>query len=468
MAENVKPTLPGGFRDYPPSEMIVRNAMLATIRRVYERYGFDPLETPGVERKVVLTGNDPDFRMNIFGTQIGRARISTDPELEMAMRFDLTVPLARFIAANPGVPKPFKRYQLGNVWRGEKPQAGRFREFMQFDVDIVGSDSPLADAEIIAVMVATMQELVGDGFSVRFNSRRILNGLPEYAGFDPAFTSEVLRVIDKMPKIGRDAVLRELAKDPGASTPTEEGEGSDQQESETGLGLSPSAVAKIAAFIDLVGSTDELVENVTKQFRGVTVAEEGIAEIVSIIAALRSMGVPERFWRVDLSVARGLSYYTGPVFETFLDALPGIGSVISGGRYDDLVRRFMDGSYPATGTSIGVDRLFAALKQLGKISFTPTLTQVLVTIMDAEGTTDCLTITGELRGAGIPTQLWLGPRSFKDQLNFAVKQEVPVVIIVGSNERRDGTVTIKDMRNRKQQTVPRAQLVTIVRSLLGP
>lgn len=464
--EKVKPTLPGGFRDYPPSEMIVRNAMLAKIRDVFERFGFDPLETPGVERKVVLTGGDEDFRMNIFNTQIGNARINTDPDLAMAMRFDLTVPLARFIAANPELPKPFKRYQVGNVWRGEKPQAGRFREFMQFDADIVGSDSPLADAEIVALMVETMRALVGDKFTVRFNTRRILNGLPGYAGFDINQNAEVLRIIDKLSKIGRDAVLRELSKPPKTNTTVVEEEGADQVEAEYGLGLSPNVVSKIGAFIDLQGTTDELLTATRTMFKGVALAEAGIAEITAIVNALRSMGVRERNWQLDLSVARGLAYYTGPVFETFLDDLPGIGSVFSGGRYDDLVNRFMEGSFPATGASVGVDRLFAALKQLDKVTFTPTQTRVLVTVMDQEGMNDYLSMTGELRGAGIRTQLWLGSRSFKDQVNYAAKQEIPVVIIAGSNERRDGTVTVKDMRQRSQQIVSRAELVMAVKTVL--
>ncbi len=466
MSDKIKPTLPGGFRDYPPSEMVARNAMLTTIRRVFERFGFDPLETPGVERKIVLTGGDEGFRMNIFNTQIGNARINTDPELAMAMRFDLTVPLARFMAANPDLVKPFKRYQVGNVWRGEKPQAGRFREFMQFDADTVGSDSPLADAEIVALMVATMQELVGERFSVRFNSRRILNGLPEYAGFDASQASDVLRIIDKLPKIGRDAALRELTKPPKADAPVAEEEGAEQVEAEYGLGLSAAAVAKIGGFIDLAGTTDELLAAAGTMFKGVALAEAGLHEIMAIVRALRSMGVPEQNWQLDLSVARGLSYYTGPVFEAFLTDLPSIGSVFSGGRYDDLVNRFLDGNYPATGASIGVDRLFAALKQLDKVKFTPTLTQVLVTVMDESGIGEYLTMTGELRDAGIRTQLWMGSKSFKEQVNYAVKQEIPVVIIVGSNELRDGTVTVKDMRQRKQQLVPRADLISTVRIIL--
>ncbi len=465
----VKPTLPGGFRDYEPREMILRNEMLATIRRVFERFGFDPLETPGVERRAVLTGKDPSFRMNIFDTSIRGSKIINDEDLRMALRFDLTVPLARFVAANPDLSKPFKRYQLGNVWRGEKPQAGRFREFMQFDADTVGTATPLADAEIVALMVETMQALVTDRFTVRFNNRKLLNGLPEYADYDQSLQAEVLRVIDKLPKIGRDAVLRELNKPSAPDSPesTSNAEGEDLTEAEWGLGLATTVAEKVGAFLDLEGTTDELLTRCTDLFRGVAIAEEGLDELRQIVSALRAMQVPEQFWRFDLSIARGLAYYTGPVFETTLDDLPQIGSVFSGGRYDDLVARFMDGSFPATGASIGIDRLFAALKELGKLQFTSTLTQALVTVMDAESMTDYLAMTGELRRAGVRTSIWLGQEpTFKAQLAYATKMEIPVVIIAGSNERAKGEVTVKDMRRRTQTTVPRKLLVGAVVEIL--
>ncbi|MBI2984604.1 MAG: histidine--tRNA ligase [Candidatus Kerfeldbacteria bacterium] len=464
----VKPTLAGGFRDYGPEDMIQRQAMIATIQSVFERFGYDPLETPLVERRAVLTGNDPNFRMHLFDTRIAGSRIVDDPEQAMALRFDLTVPLARFVAAHPDLPRPFKRYQRGDVLRGEKPQAGRFREFMQFDVDIVGSDQAIADAEIIAVMVETLRELVGIRFSVRFNNRKLLNGLPEYAGYDSSLQADVLRIIDKQPKVGRAAVLRELAKPPRAQSGTPDSEeGADQVEAAFGPGLSATAVEKVGAFLDLDGSTDQLLGQASDLFQGVRIAEEGLGELREIVIALRSMGVPEELWRFDLSIARGLAYYTGPVFEAFLEDLPEIGSVFGGGRYDDLVSRFMAGSFPATGVSVGIDRLFAALKQLGRITTKPTLTQALVTVMDRSAMADYLSMTGELRRAGVRTMVWLGMETgFKAQLAYATRQEIPVVVISGSNERHDGSVTIKDMARRRQTTVPRADLVRTVASIL--
>lgn len=466
--ERVKPTLPGGFRDYLPAEMIVRNRMIATIRGVFERFGFDPLETPGMERRQVLTGNSSNFRMMIFDTRLGSPREEQASE-RTALRFDLTVPLARVVAANLGELRlPFRRYQIGNVWRGEKPQAGRFREFMQFDADIVGTATPVADAEIVALMVATMQALGIDRFQVRFNNRKILNGLAGYAGFDAALTSDVLRIIDKLPKIGRDAVLRELTKARAADDGGELEEGADLQESGYGLGL-PTAVAdRIGAFLDLRGTTDELLGGASELFSGVPVAQDGLRELRQITDALRAMRVPEACWGLDLSVARGLAYYTGPVFETYLLDLPEIGSVFSGGRYDDLVNRFMDGSIPCTGASVGVDRLFAALTKLGRITPAPTMVQALVTVMDQGHVNDYLTLASELRDAGVRTVMWVGEETnFKEQLAYGAAKEIPVLVLLGDNERKSSTVSVKDMRARKQVTVPRTEFVATVRGMLA-
>lgn len=478
--KKVKPRLPGGFRDYLPSEMIARRRMIEAIREVFERFGFDPLETPGMEHRLTLTGGDPNFRMVIYDTRTSGSRMNFDPDDpdRTALRFDLTVPLARVVAENLGAEVadrrrlrlPFRRYQSGMVWRGEKPQAGRFREFMQFDADVVGTATPVADAEIIALMVATMRALGVERFEVRFNNRKILNGLPTYAGFDAALAPEVLRIIDKLSKIGRDAVLRELIKPPknAKEGSTETVEGTENEEAAYGLGLSSETAKRIGAFIDLAGTTEELLGRYAALFAGITIAEAGIQELREIVSALRAMDVPEDSWRLDPSLARGLGYYTGPVFETLLLDDPGIGSVFSGGRYDDLVNRFMDGSIPATGASVGVDRLFAALDKLGKMPKVPTLAQVLVTVMDQAAMPEYLAMAGELRNAGIRTILWTGEEtSFKAQLAYATAQEIPVVVIVGDRERAAGTVAVKDMRARQQRTVQRAELVSAVKAALG-
>lgn len=468
----VKPVLPSGFRDYAPSDVIPRTEIIAKIRATFERFGFDPLETPGMELKRTLTGDNPDFSMPIYDTRISGKRIVSGDnagDFDTAMRFDLTVPLARYVAANRDkLVLPFKRYQIGNVWRGEKSQAGRFREFMQFDADIVGTSTPLADAEVIALMVESMRAIDLERFDVRFNNRKILNGLPAYAGFAPDQVNTVLRIIDKLPKIGRDAVLRELGKPTRADSSGEDEEGSDLVEASYGLGMTPVVVGKIEQFLNLCGPTDVLLAECVEMFAGTAVAKEGLAELRTIVDALREMNVPETNWRVDLSVARGLAYYTGPVFETYLSDLPGIGSVFSGGRYDDLVSRFSATNVPATGASVGVDRLFAALSKLDALRTVETLTQVLVTVMDPALTKHCLAITGELRGAGLRTALWLGQEtSLRHQLGYASRLEIPVAIVLGGDEAAAGAVTVRNMRDRTQQRIPRSDLVRVAKQLLG-
>ena len=467
--EKIKPTQPGGFKDYLPKEMIARNKIISTIRDTFERFGFDPLETPGMEREEVLTGNQPDFNMFIYRTMStgrGKAETAQQSEKETALRFDLTIPLARVIAANRDMRLPFKRYQIGNVWRGERSQAGRFREFLQFDADIVGSATMTADAEIIAIMVETMNALDIGNFEVCFNNRKILNGLPEYAGFDKADGKNVLRIIDKLPKIGKEAVLRELGK-PKKDQEVSSDEGSADTEASYGLGLNQESVQKISEFLDLKGNTDELISAISSLFAGITVVEEGISEMKEIISALREMKIPEKNWKLDLSIARGLAYYTGPVFETFLTDYPEIGSVFSGGRYDNLVNRFMDGTLPSVGASVGVDRLFAALVSMNKIELTPTLAQVLVTGMDSKLMPEYLSFVSNLRKAGVRTILWIGEEySFKAQMAYAVGQEIPVVVIMGEDENKLGEVSVKDMRKREQKTVPQANLVDTVKMIL--
>ncbi|MDO8463012.1 MAG: histidine--tRNA ligase [bacterium] len=492
--ERVKADLPAGFHDYLPREMIVRNAMIEKIRRVFECFGFDPLETPAIERKVVLTGGETTA-MRIYNVRAQDEVVVTDERspIPLALRFDLTVPLARVVAEHLGIGEgqeralrlPFRRYQIGNVWRGEKPQAGRFREFLQCDADACGTEAPVADAEIVALMVATLRVLDVPRFVVKMNDRKLLNGLAAYAGFDPAYTADVLRILDKFMKIGRDGVLRELQKPPRPAT-AHVREGEEDEESDYGLGLSADVADRIGNFLDCSGGTDDLLDQCTSLFTGVATAEEGIAELRAIVHALRAMAVPEQYWAFDPAVARGLGYYTGPVFETFLlhedgstiermhtdDAgtktVERFGSVFSGGRYDGLVSRFSDANIPATGASIGVDRLFDQLVKLDRITLTPTLVQVLVTVMDQQFLDDYYAITATLRDAGIRTMLWTGTETtFKSQMAYAAAQEIPVLVIMGGDEQAAGTVTIRDMATRSQEASPRGALVETIQRMLG-
>lgn len=419
--------------------------MFDTIRAVFERFGFLPLDTPGTEREDVLTGGDPEFRKQIF-------RVSQDgtEERELALRFDLTVPLARVVASYPNdLPKPFKRYQMGKVWRGERQQAGRFREFVQFDADIVGSKSPMADAEIISLMYETMTALGFSKFIIRVNDRKILNGLAAYAGFSEDKNDAVLRAIDKLDKMTWEAVREELMRG-------------------TGSALSSAQADAIKKFIDIRGgSAMETLVKAGELMANSEQAQEGIRELGEIASCLAALGVPEQAWTIDLSVARGLGYYTGPVFETTLLDLPSIGSVFSGGRYDGLVNRFSSIKVPATGTSVGVDRLFAAMEKLKMVPSETTVTRAMVLNFAPDARFLVQTAVADLRRAGIPAEVYLGGEvTLKAQLSAAIKQGIPFVVIIGDDERASGKAQVKDTVQRTQTEVPFREIASYITGLV--
>ncbi len=449
--EIIKPQLASGFRDYLPKDMIPRQEMFDVIRRSFERFGFLPLDTPGIERLEILTGGDPDFKKQIFRTSVGATEDS-----DLAMRFDLTVPLARVVAAYQSeLPRPFKRYQTGKVWRGERPQAGRFREFVQFDADTVGSKSPMADAEIVSLMYETMTALGFSNFLIRVNNRKVLNGLAAYAGFSDEKNAEVLRAVDKLDKIAWEGVREELLREPG-------------DPNNPGVGLTIAHADAIKKFIDIRGGTSkQTLDAVAELMANSPVAQEGIGELREVLAAVEALGVPEKNWIIDLSVARGLGYYTGPVFETILNDMPSIGSVFSGGRYDDLVSRFSSTTIPATCASVGVDRLFAAMEKLGIVPIRSTVTKVLVLNFEESCQGIVQQAASQLRRAGIPTEIYLGQEvTIKAQLSSAVKQDITVVVIIGGNEKEKGVAVVKDMKQRKQNEVPLEGLSEAVKALL--
>ncbi len=455
----VSPRKPGGFQDYLPDRMIARQAILATIRDVYERFGFVPLQTSTVEYFEVLTGGKPTA-MRIY--RLAERFIDQEDERQnqKGLRFDLTVPLARVVAANwDELPHPFKRYQLGNVFRGEKPQAGRFNEFAQFDVDIVGAQAMFADAEIVTMIHVAMQALGVKRFRIRINNRKILNALPAYAGFAEEAAPDVFRILDKVDKLGIDGVEKELT----ASGLIQEAEG----ETEQGLGLTPAVAQKLRAFIEIrAESNGEMLAKLNAMLGHVPIAAEGLAELEEILALTAAIGLDRIV--IDPSVARGLGYYTGPVFETTLDDLPSIGSVCSGGRYDGLVTTFSEMKAPAVGTSIGVDRFVDAMVKLGTLEATRATAQVLITRFTPTLDAHYLSLATKLREAGIKTDVYYGDEpAFKAQMAYAVKQEIPVVVIVGPDEQSAGVVSVKDMTHRTQEKVPIDDLVGHVQKILG-
>ena len=421
LKERVKPDLPGGFRDYAPRDARVKQWILDTARRTFESFGFEPLETSAVQRTEVLTGGEEDSQKIIFNVRGSQDKEETS---DTSLRFDLTVPLARFVAANPDIPRPFKRYEIGRVWRGERQQAGRYREFTQADADIFGAGTPSADAEIVAVMYATLRALGIEKFIIKIADRKELEVLPVLAGFPPEQLWAALRIIDKLDKIGKSGIADELQKEFGKE-PTE----------------------KIMAFL--------------------ASPPETIGTLAEIAAALNAMGIEENYWRIDRSLVRGLSYYTGPVFETILTDVQEIGSVFGGGRYDDLVMSFTGQKIPAVGVSLGVDRLIAGLERLDIKPAATTRSSgaersssgalVLALIPNAEA--EYLTMAQEVRSSGIPCSIYLGDDlSFQAQLAYALKKEMAYVIIRGEEEQKRGTVSIKNARTREQKEVPREKL----------
>ncbi len=411
--KRIKAELPGGFRDYNPSEAILRQRLLEKIRKTFEEFGFDPMETPGVERTEVLTGGEKESQKIIFNVKGSREKTS-----DSSLRFDLTVPLARFLAANPEIPKPFKRYQIGNVWRGESPQAGRFREFMQADIDIVGSSSPDADSEIVAVIYTFLKKLGLNKFVIKINNRKLLNELPQYAGFPEKKLWNALRIIDKQDKQGEVKVSQELKKEFG-----------------------PKVTTKIQEFL----------KNPP--------AQEGWKELEEIERNIQALGVEKQNYSIDPTIVRGLGYYTGPVFETVLLEAPEFGSIWSGGRYDGLMVPFTGQKIPAVGASIGVDRLFAALDKLGLLKKKQTTTKVLILDLSPTLKKEYQEFATTLREANINTSLYLGDdKAFQAQLSYAIKKEIPNVLIYGDIEQKKNIVTIKNLVTREQKEVPKEKL----------
>ena len=459
-----------GLRDLLPDQMLARQQMVDTIRRVYQTYGFVPLNTPAIEYLDVLSGSAGDEAQQSIFRVIG-------PENEpLGLRFDLTVPLARVIAQYPDLPRPFRRYQVSSVWRADKPDKGRFREFTQFDLDSVGTESEVADTEIMAGMCDTLTALNVGAYRVRFSSRSVLNLVLEFAGIPQERSADVFRVLDKLDKLGIEKVRLELMQ----------GYKDESGDTIRGLGMTREQVNRIEQFLDVKSdSRREVIAQLRTLFGSLSGAAEKIDAVERISNHLYVLGYGDDRVSLDLSIARGLAYYTGPVFEAILLEAPQFGSIFGGGRYDNLVMRFLGESIPAVGASIGVDRLLAALTHLGKIGKQKATARVLITNMDAALIEEYLQMTWELRRAGIPTEFYLGSaRGPGKQLKYADQYDIPITILYGSNEKQQSIVTIKDMTvgrekakavgDRKewlaarqgQITVPRADLVPAIQRLL--
>jgi histidyl-tRNA synthetase len=457
----VKAEKPGGFLDYLTPEFLAREKMLETVNRVFRSFGFDPIETPRVEFLKTLAGETSDTGKSLFRI------ISQEDDEPLAMPFDHTVPFARLLAANPydavnkiGVRLPWRRMVVGPVFRGEKPQNGRYRQFYQFDADIAGTDAMIADAEILNVIYQTFTALGVERFLIRLNNRKILNGLGEAVGISNRgkvkaedITKEMMRRLDKLDKIGIKRVLEELTEKPN-------------DEYDPAPALDDKGINIIKAFLGISGSNSDRLAEARKIFKGVKIAEKGIDELEEILNFLPSMSVPEEFVAIDFSIARGLDYYIGPVMETILLDAPEFGSVFGGGRYDDLVKRFTGESLPAVGASMGVDRFFAALKSLGLVDTDrKTVTDIMIIRVAPGRDKEYLSIADKLREAGFNTEICLlGDTTFQNQFNFALSRGAKFVVIAGEDEFKRGVISVKNFQTRKQVDLKKEDLVSWIKS----
>jgi histidyl-tRNA synthetase len=428
------PTEPAsGTRDFLPDDVARRERAFATIRATFHRHGFAPLDTPAFERLEVLTGKYGDEGDQLIFKILRRGEHETTGEADLALRYDLTVPLARVVARyGSQLVTPFKRYHIAPVWRADRPGKGRYREFFQCDVDTVGSDSLVADAATVIAVSDALTALGLGGFRIQLNSRKALRGLVEAYGVPVAAENDALVALDKLDKIGVDGVAAEL----------------------TDRGLPSGA---IAALVDDLGS-DDLEGRVRERLLTDDLGRAGLAEVDEVLALVGS-DVPVEYAPV---LARGLSYYTGPVFEVVHGGLNA--TIAAGGRYDGLIGMFSGQDVPATGGSLGIERILLLLAEQDAGSSGP---DVVVTVMDDAGAADALAVAGRLRGAGIAADVWVGGGRLGKQLKYADRRGARYAVIRGSEERSAGTVTLKDLLSGEQTTLPEPDLAATLAARLA-
>ncbi len=411
MAKDI-PQILKGFRDYLPQQQLARKKVIGKISEVFERFGFSPLDTPALEPYELFKGKigEEEKLMYKFEDLGGR---------EVALRYDLTVPLARVIAENKDLPKPFKRYQIGNVWRADKPQKGRYREFMQCDVDIVGSDSIIAEVEVISAIMGAYKSLEIGTFEVKFNNRKLVDQALTELKVSKKEITAFMRTLDKLDKIGENKVAESLSE-----------QGMDK---------------------DLLKKYAEIMDRISKEY------------VVEMESMLSSMGVENM--RFDKYLMRGLDYYTGIVFEFILKEKPEYGSLGGGGRYDNLIEKITKAPTPAVGGSIGLDRLLAALEEMDVIS-PQTAAEVMVFNLDKNLTAEYLNILTNLRNAGLDAEFYYEPDKMDKQFKYAQAKNSQVAVIMGSNEAKKRQVSLKNLKDKEQVTVDIDDMITQVKSML--
>ncbi|HWT16992.1 MAG TPA: histidine--tRNA ligase [Patescibacteria group bacterium] len=443
-----KPRTMPGVLELLPLEQIAFQGTLDIIRRNFERFGFLPVETPAIELSDVLltkTGGETE-RQVYFVQSTGSLKQGDEPEL--ALRFDLTVPLARYVAEHEHqLQFPFRRYQMQRVYRGESAQRGRFREFYQCDIDVIGKDalSVRFDAELPAVIHGIFSELAIGPFTIQLNNRKLMRGFFERVGvIDPEQQGLVLREVDKIDKRGEQYVRDTLTGDP--------------------FKLSSDAVARILAFISQRSSShDDAIAKLDALGGGNAMLEAGVTELREVLGFVRALGVPEANYAINFSIARGLDYYTGTVYETTLNDHPQIGSICSGGRYENLASHYTKSKLPGVGISIGLTRLFWQLREAGLIGTAQSSVQAMVALMNESDLPRYIELANQLRAAGINTEVQLEPKKLGKQFQYASKAGIRFVLVLGEDEMAKGTVSVKDMPRELQYEVPRAELAKTLR-----
>lgn len=440
----IKPRTPPGVMELLPREQIAFGRMLDRIRGTFERFGFLPVETPVFElTDVLLTKSGGETERQVYFVQsTGALEKGGNGLPELALRFDLTVPLARYVAEHEHeLAFPFRRYQMQRVYRGERAQRGRFREFYQCDIDVVGKDalSPRYDAEIPAVIHAVFEALEIGDFTIQLNHRKLLRGYFEGLGIQGEHQFAVLRELDKLDKRGEEAVRATLAGE--------------------GFGLPDAAIDKLMAFARVRSNGhDDALAKLRALGAGSELFEQGRDELAQVLHQLKALGVPESHYAINLSIARGLDYYTGIVYETILDAHPQIGSICSGGRYEDLAGHYTKSKLPGVGISIGLTRLFFQLREAGIVAAADSSVDVLVTLLDDAGLDPALALSQRLRAAGMNVETQLEPRKLAKQLQYADKAGIRFVVIRGDDEATRGVVAVKDLRRGEQFEVVESEL----------
>ena len=435
MKEKVMPRTLPGFMQLLPNEQILFNEMKEKIQKTYEKFGFLPLDTPIIESSEVLlakAGGETEKQIYRF----------SKGDSDLSLRFDLTVPLAKYVTENyANLSFPFRRYQIGKVYRGEKAQRGRFREFYQCDIDVIGENelSLINDAEIPSVIYATFKELGFDDFTISINNRKILNGLFESLKLKEK-SVDILRIIDKIDKIGKENVIKEI-KD---------------------LEVPEEKINTIMNFIAITGDVEYTISELRKLNIKNDLFELGVNELEEVAKNINLFGVPKENYKIDLIIARGLDYYTGTVYETFLNEYRSLGSVCSGGRYDNLAEYYTDKKLPGVGISIGLTRLFFQLNDKKIIEAgNKSISEVLIISM-VDDFTKSIEIATKLRNAGINTQIYTNNAKIKNQFKYASRLNIPYVIVIGEDEIKENKISLKNMENGEQVSISIEEAIKVL------